>query len=474
MLSSNSSKVSITIANRPLFLGITCHFIDNQWKLRSLVLDIKPISNHNGQHLAKLVYDILMFYKIENRIQCIITTDKTLKMLHFLEHLEVLLGPNFDSKEQHVLSFEHVLNLVAQHFMEVLNVSDDTILTSEEEAESDHEDNEQECADKTDDSPVNSITFLVKKIKKSNQLQSKFKISCDVVGIKPKNPIIIGRNSTFEILNWAVKYKPVLDIICDTNKDLHHFKIEEEKWKLIESIVKYLKPFKTLSSILSGEKCCSLPMTALGINILLDKLKKWIHLEQNEQIALAINTAIDIIAKHYENNKCIYCICLILDPRQKKETLQVPSEKFEEIFKCQYYKHDEIKKELEDFIDPNEYNIDFHQILIQNEPATFVESHSDSDAENNNWRSEVSEYYNCNPSNEDTDILSWWHSHTNLLPNLSKMARDFLSITPSSVSSKILFSRATSLLENKLKNRLRSDWVRMLVCLNSWSNVFEK
>ncbi len=46
------------------------------------------------------------------------------------------------------------------------------------------------------------------------------------------------------------------------------------------------------------------------------------------------------------------------------------------------------------------------------------------------------------PSGQDQNILHWWKSHTSEFPNLSKMARQFLSAPISSASAERLFSAA--------------------------------
>lgn len=57
---------------------------------------------------------------------------------------------------------------------------------------------------------VDKVRSLLKKIKKSEQMQIKFKNCCETAGITATAPIIDVRTrwySTFEMLNWAHRYR---------------------------------------------------------------------------------------------------------------------------------------------------------------------------------------------------------------------------------------------------------------------------
>jgi hypothetical protein len=58
-------------------LAITCHWIDDNWKLHDALLDFKHISgNHYGEILGDEVFGIIEEYKIVDKLFCI-TTDNT-------------------------------------------------------------------------------------------------------------------------------------------------------------------------------------------------------------------------------------------------------------------------------------------------------------------------------------------------------------------------------------------------------------
>ena len=69
------------------------------------------------------------------------------------------------------------------------------------------------------------------------------------------------------------------------------------------------------------------------------------------------------------------------------------------------------------------------------------------------------------------NLLQWWKTHEASLPNMSLMAKDFLSVQSSSASSERMFSVCGNLL-TKQRNRLSAKKLRISVCLKSWIECF--
>ena len=71
-------------------------------------------------------------------------------------------------------------------------------------------------------------------------------------------------------------------------------------------------------------------------------------------------------------------------------------------------------------------------------------------------------------AHENADILLWWKNHQLIYPNLSRMARDFLSIQATSVPVERLFARS-SLIIRIHRNGLKKDITIELLCINDWT-----
>ena len=67
-----------TSPNKYAFLGVVCHFIDLQWKARTVLLALQPLYGaHGGVDMAKLVTPVFQSYKLHNLLgYCVI--DNTL------------------------------------------------------------------------------------------------------------------------------------------------------------------------------------------------------------------------------------------------------------------------------------------------------------------------------------------------------------------------------------------------------------
>lgn len=86
---------------------------------------------------------------------------------------------------------------------------------------------------------------------------------------------------------------------------------------------------------------------------------------------------------------------------------------------------------------------------------------------------EVDRYLAELPLLEDhKDPLNWWRVNEHHYPNLSRMARHYVSVPASSVPAERLFSRAGDIV-TKWRNRLLEKRTRLLLLLQSWQQLPE-
>ena len=74
---------------------------------------------------------------------------------------------------------------------------------------------------------------------------------------------------------------------------------------------------------------------------------------------------------------------------------------------------------------------------------------------------------------EKFDSVTWWFENKKDFPVLSRIAKDYLSIMPTSIPSERTFSQS-GLTVTKSRSSLHSETVRELVCLKSWNKLFQQ
>lgn len=125
LLQQCSGRISFAVdawtsANFIPFLGITVHWIDEDWKSRCLLIGLEPLSGpHSGENLCKVFVNVCNEFGILSKIQAI-TTDNAANNMTFLQHLETTCQEQsipFQAENRHVRCLAHVMNLAVQDFL---------------------------------------------------------------------------------------------------------------------------------------------------------------------------------------------------------------------------------------------------------------------------------------------------------------------------------------------------------------------
>jgi hypothetical protein len=75
--------------------------------------------------------------------------------------------------------------------------------------------------------------------------------------VKLKRNIYIRWNSTYDMIEKALKMKNVIDIMCIKDEDLKSYTISSDEWKNLEKVFKFLELFYEALNILSGHSYSS-------------------------------------------------------------------------------------------------------------------------------------------------------------------------------------------------------------------------
>lgn len=249
-----------------------------------------------------------------------------------MEELQILMEENdihFDAK-QHFRCFAHILNLGVQDTLKLMKLQDMTY--NKEDADEDEEIED----DINDESCLTKLRKIFKSIRLSEQWQNKLRSCCETTNVtylSPNIDVSTRWNSTHDMIKTGLHLKNPLNILCENNVFFSHLKLNENEWLLLERFYKYFKVFKTVSTLLGGDKYATLPMVIVGFNMLLDSIEKQIseldrkigRNEIDECLLTAFQAGRDKMLKHYSKTNWIYCASMILDPRHKIETFDLTS-----------------------------------------------------------------------------------------------------------------------------------------------------
>jgi hypothetical protein len=85
---------------------------------------------------------------------------------------------------------------------------------------------------------------------------------------------------------------------------------------------------------------------------------------------------------------------------------------------------------------------------------------------------EIKNYFSEPIIGPENDTLTYWKENSHRFPILNLMAKDYLSIMPTSVSSERAFSLAGLTITN-IRANLDPNTSNQTLCLSSWQNVFK-
>jgi len=239
-LSSNSSMLSFTLdawtsKNQLAFLGITVHWIDDDFNLHNTLFDfIKMDGSHTGVNLAKYFVESVKSMGCEHKIMAITTDNASnnITMMNEIETQLALMGITINKESVHVRCMAHTINLAVQLMIkpfstkrvpkskksvEKRNTGKETIekeIDSDETSGNEDEDDFllSDNTDKEYDIPtyfeaIQKIRAICKFIKASPQRREVFKEDCIATGVSLLQLILdcITRwNSTYAMLARAL------------------------------------------------------------------------------------------------------------------------------------------------------------------------------------------------------------------------------------------------------------------------------
>jgi len=200
-----------TSVNMEPFLGITVHWIDEEWRLQGMLLDLVPLEGkHTGESLCTAFVDVCSDFGILTKLLAV-TSDNASNNLSFATELEKTCKEQkipFSRADNHVRCMAHVIHLAVQAFLKALEA---------EAPDTDDDDHAVFCdSGASRVHCVSRLRKLVVKIKSSPQRLEKFARQCEVLGVAKRKLVLDVKtrwSSTFLMIDRALALRDPLDAI---------------------------------------------------------------------------------------------------------------------------------------------------------------------------------------------------------------------------------------------------------------------
>nr|XP_023657651.1 zinc finger BED domain-containing protein 1-like [Paramormyrops kingsleyae] len=437
-----------------VFVTITCHYVDEEWELMLHVSQTRAMhESHTGSNIAELLKAALEEWDLVSKDPAIVTDNAANKDSIAAELAGML----------HFRCFAHTLNLASQRALKLPAVA--RLLGR-----------------------VRRIsTFFKRSTTASYVLRQKQKL-LELPEHKLITDVVTRWNSAHDMLERFLEQQPAVSAALLSN-ELR--KTEKEVCTLCESeitsaeeIVDAMKPMKIATLVMSKESSPTLSVVApLHAQLIQDFQESRADSEIVKEIKAAICQ--DLSKRYMDQQKETMYVCSALDPRFKALPF-LPDDEREEIYlriTAEARRIQELFQEEAEVIPGEEDNhvedkddipaspppkkkkdlCCLADLLGSTYSAGPVVRHRTTQAQ---AEEEMSRYKEAPPlSLAEGSPLSWWKEHQNEYPLMSRLAKVYLCIPGTSVSSERVFSTAGDIVTAQ-RSVLSSKHVDQLLFLN--------
>ncbi|CAH1104399.1 unnamed protein product [Psylliodes chrysocephalus] len=407
--------------NTKSFLGITCHYIDED-KLKSIVIAVYELSsNHTAEYITDIIKKVCESWDIcINKISAVVTDNGA----NMVKAISLLFGKN-----KHLPCFAHTLDLVATKIMtEVGNVT--AILKKVKVI----------------------VTYFKHSVAASDELR---KAQPQENKLKLIQSVPTRWNSTFYMIErYLMLYKYLVPILLNTPKSPPI--TDSNEIEALKEILLVLKPIEAVSKEISGEQY----ITSSKIIPLVNCLKQQLNnvSPKTEQGKNILELTKNEILKRFgsvESVKLLAC-STFLDPRFKKIHFNNPEAVAQTINNinnlCKEFiessKNEQLEQTVSDDATRNTQSFGlwtFHETLAKKSSVT------GTDSTKGELFHELKLYMHQPLTELKTDPLDYWKSSG--LKVLKEIAYKYLLTVGSSVPCERLFSKAGNIMTER-PNRL--------------------
>lgn len=441
------------------YMSLVAHYIDKNWVMQCRVLNFIELDPpHSGDVIARAVFDCVAEWKLEDKI-ITLTLDNASSNTAAIRSLMVKFAARgsarFIDKYFHVRCGCHIVNLIVNDCLLPLAPL------------------------------INKLRETVKYIKKSPSRMKEFLEICSSLALQngPGLSLDVSTrwSSTYKMLSVCLAYKDALVDYADRDAN-YQWRPSGADWALYEKIAPILKSLAEVTSAFSGS---TYPTTNIFYPYIVNvkvALRAAIA-SGDDELKLMADAMLDKFDKYWEEKNNVMVLATILDPRFKMRFIGWCFNQMYEPSKAANELRD-VKDELKDLYSQFEMDHRHNKVasggdvtsssaMGTSSSLSSVTSQFQSFLRSTSTEPSKSELFiyldeaNESLHNKGFKLLEWWNLNAHRFPVVSKMAKNFLTVPASSVSSESTFSAGGRVLDD-YRSSLRPAMVQYLVCASSW------
>uniref|UniRef100_A0A3Q3FQ82 Zinc finger BED domain-containing protein 1-like n=1 Tax=Kryptolebias marmoratus TaxID=37003 RepID=A0A3Q3FQ82_KRYMA len=435
------------------YLGVTCHFLGEDWKMKSHTLTTMPLEErHTAANIAEWLEEVIAKFDVPpEKVKAVIHDNGA----NIVAAVKILAEKH---KWASVRCAGHTLNLVVQNALK----SNQSI---------------SKC--------MAAARCLVEHFKKSEMACTKLKDKQQQMGTASHmliQDVSTRWNSTFHMLCRLLEQRwPITAALSDpalTPRGKHYLDLKPEQWNIIEEISKALQPFEEATVFLSGQDY----VTLSALPQLVQSLKKSIQTQVFETAPERWKgeTSFSEIAPN------TVILATALDPRFRRlkflsaaEVLLVHT-KLETMALAEKMDMDHVQQH-----DSCSGTPTGTPATESTPPVNLLDSLFGSDGEEDEEknskeedvqiqvRNEILAYFGEKNIAKEENALQWWKTNTDRYPLLARLTKSNLCIPGTSTPSERLFSAAGNIASKK-RASLSQEHVDMLTFLHCNAKFLKK
>ncbi|CAI5527163.1 unnamed protein product [Closterium sp. Naga37s-1] len=412
-------KVSITIdmwtaPNNKAWLVVTGHWIDENFQLRTMVLEFREmLGRHGGREMAQVVEETIVQWGLEGRCLGFTTDNASNNIAAFRRMSEEGGGQCFFSSRMHFRCLAHVINLAVQAAL-----------------------------------AVDSIRKLLKILREM----------ASWIGFSPqRSGSFLGLQRTSQANPATPKPALKLGLSKTDKKKVESLRLTDADWETLQAVKTFLSPFAKVSKAAEGAAYPTVSMVVPYYNGLIDAMESRLAKGPSPTLQPMIVAALSHLKKRVRPRPASGEVIKLVRDRVAEYQARA-AELAPRPTPLAPVAEEEDGDEEED-------DDDAQFLPSRRRLAARLSASQEAGAGGMVQDDEVSRYLServrC-----DVTALEYWRSATNM-QTLRRMARDYLAIPATSASSERVFSLGRNLISWK-RHRLASQRTRAVMILRSW------